>query len=102
MSAASIYGANLVTDKDDSAHLYVDKAKGELYLACAEIDKYAPREVIDELETYLKSGGANYRIEWFPGAEHGFAFPERLSVYDKPSAERHWARLFALFERTLK
>ena len=37
-----------------------------------------------------------------PGAEHGFAFPRREGSYHKPSAERHWERLFALFERTLK
>ena len=36
----------------------------------------------------------------FPGAEHGFAFPQR-ACYDKPSAERHWTRLFSLFNRNL-
>ncbi len=99
--AASIYGANLLNDKEDSAHLYADRVKAELYFACAEIDTYAPREVIEELDQHLKDSGVNYRLEWYPGAEHGFAFPERTSVYDKVSAERHWERLFALFERNL-
>jgi carboxymethylenebutenolidase len=93
--------AGLVTDKPDSAHRYADKLTGELYFACAEIDQYAPREQIDTLDAYLKQTGVNYRIEWYPGAEHGFAFPEREGAYNKASAERHWERVFALFRRNL-
>ena len=99
--AASIYGANLVTKAPDSPHLMGDKVRGEMYFACAEIDKYAPRDVIDTLEAALKRAGTNYRLEWYPGAEHGFAFPQREGIYHKPSAERHWERLFALFRRNL-
>jgi carboxymethylenebutenolidase len=43
----------------------------------------------------------NARLEWYPGTEHGFAFPLR-PVYDKEAAERHWERLFALFDRNLR
>ena len=99
--AASIYGANLVTERPDSPHLSADKIKGEMYFACAEIDHYAPKETIDRLEAHLAASGINYRLEWYPGAEHGFAFPDRGTIYHKPSAERHWERLFALFQRNL-
>ena len=99
--AASIYGANLVTDRDDSAHLMADKATGELYIACAEIDEYAPREIIAELESHLRGADTNYRLEWYPGAHHGFAFLDRAGAFHMPSAERHWERLFALFNRNL-
>ena len=34
-------------------------------------------------------------------ADHGFAFPQR-AAYVKPAGERHWERMFALFERNLK
>jgi carboxymethylenebutenolidase len=100
--AASIYGANLVTDRPDSPHLQALKVTGEMYFACAEIDHYAPREVIDALHAHLQTTTMNHRLEWYPGAEHGFAFPSRTGIYDKASAERHWERLFALFERNLK
>ena len=50
----------------------------------------------------MKAAGVRHRIEWYPGAEHGFAFPQRRGIYHKPSAERHWERLFALFERNLR
>ena len=99
--AASIYGANLVTARDDSPHLDADKVRGEMYFACAEIDKYAPKEVIEKLEAHLKTTDINYRLEWYPAAEHGFAFPRREGNYHQPSAERHWERLFAMFRRNL-
>ncbi len=99
--AASIYGAGLVTDRPDSPHLTAKQIRGEMYFACAEIDKYAPRDQIDALEAHLEASDVNYRLERYPGAEHGFAFPQRAGVYHKPSAERHWARLFAMFRRNL-
>jgi len=99
---ASIYGANLLTDRDDSPHKMLDRVKCETYLACAEIDKWAPPETIAKLEDALKAAKVNYRLEWYPGAQHGFAFPKREGIYDKPSAERHWVRLFDLFKRNLQ
>jgi carboxymethylenebutenolidase len=101
-AVGSIYGARLITDQPDSAHLGVGRIKGEVYLACAEIDRWAPKEQIDQLEGLLSSAGVKHRIEWYPGAEHGFAFPQREGIYHKPSAERHWERLFALFGRRLR
>ncbi|HTE42455.1 MAG TPA: dienelactone hydrolase family protein [Steroidobacteraceae bacterium] len=99
---ASIYGANLITKHADSAHLWADKVRGEMYFACAEIDKYAPKETIDAFEEHLRSTSINYRLEWYLGAEHGFAFPQRAGIFHKPSAERHWERLFSLFDRNLR
>ena len=99
---ASIYGARLVTDKPDSAHRMVDKVRCEMYFACAGIDKWASPEIVAELQAALDAAGAIYRLEWYPGAEHGFAFPLRAGIYHKHAAEQHWQRLFCLFDRTLK
>ncbi|MFN0025606.1 MAG: dienelactone hydrolase family protein [Acidimicrobiales bacterium] len=98
-AAASLYGVRLFGDKSP-AHL-ADKVKGELYVACAEFDDYAPKEMIDGLQAHLRTAGTNARIEWYPGTHHGFAFPQR-ALFDKPAAERHWERLHALFARNLK
>ena len=98
---ASVYGANLVTDQPDSPHRAVGKLRCPAYFACAEIDRWASPEAIAELEAALVSAGTPHRVEWYPGAEHGFAFPKREGIYHKPSAERHWERLFALFRRHL-
>ena len=98
-AAASLYGVRLFGEKSP-AHL-ADKVRAELYFACAEHDDYGPPEMIDGLDAHLRAADVNYRIEWYPGAHHGFAFPLR-PVYDKPSAERHWERLHALFARNLQ
>ncbi len=88
-----------MTDKPDSPHLAAQKTAAELYFACAEHDDYAPLEMVEALDASLKS--ANAEVELYPGVHHGFAFPQRGAVYDKPAAERHWERLFALFRRNL-
>ncbi len=98
---ASIYGANMVTDQPDSPHRMVDKLLCEAYFACAEIDKWAPPAAVEKLQAALQAAGTLHRVEWYPGAEHGFAFPLRVGIYNKPAAERHWERLFSLFRRRL-
>ena len=49
----------------------------------------------------MKDGRMKYRLEWYPGAQHGFVFPRREGVYHQQSAERHWERLFSLFKRNM-
>jgi carboxymethylenebutenolidase len=100
-AAASIYGVRLITDQPDSPHVVAKKAKAELYFACAETDHWMPLDQVEPLRRALKEAGANAEVEIYPKTEHGFAFPAR-PVYDKPAAERHWERLFALFARNLR
>jgi carboxymethylenebutenolidase len=100
-ASASIHGVRLYTDKPDSPHLDADKISGEMYFACAETDVYAPPEMVEQLEQHLATTGIDYRIEWYPGTEHGFVFPLRQGKYLKAAAERHWERLLAMFERCL-
>ena len=63
---ASIHGANLVTGRADSAHLMAPRIRCESYFACAEIDKWAPKETIETLQAALATGGTPHRIEWYP------------------------------------
>jgi carboxymethylenebutenolidase len=98
---ASFHGVALCTDAPDSPHRQADRITGEIYVGCAETDKYAPTEMIDALAAHLATTSVRHRIEWYPGAHHGFVFPKRTTVYDKPSAERHWERLHALLRRNL-
>ena len=100
-SIASIHGANMVTDKADSPHRMPPKIRCESYFACAEVDKWAPPADVEALGAALRDAGTPHRLEWYPGVEHGFVFPLR-AVYDRAAAERHWERLFSLFERTLR
>ena len=97
---ASFYGVGIVTDADDSPHLNASKIKGELYLAFASNDPWVPQSLLDSMPGIMKSAGVDHRIEIYPDTEHGFAFPQR-PVYVKDAAERHWERLFALFNKRL-
>lgn len=100
-AAASIYGTWLVSDAEESPHLTLGQAKGELYIACAEHDDLAPLPMVEELKALFEKSGNCGELEIYPGVHHGFAFPLRW-CYDQPAAERHWERLFALYERRLK
>jgi carboxymethylenebutenolidase len=99
-AAASFYGTWLVSNAEESPHLTLGQTKGELYIACAEIDELAPLPMVAELRDRFEAAGARGEIEIHLGVHHGFAFPER-KVYDRAAAERHWERLIALYRRRL-
>ena len=99
-AAASFYGTWLVSDAVESPHRNLAKARGELYIACAEHDDLAPPAMVKELKALFDRSGNGGELEIYPKVHHGFAFPQR-KVYDKPAAERHWERLIALYRRRL-
>jgi len=99
-AAISMYGTFLMTEKPDSPHLSARKTKAELYFGCAETDHWAPMDLVKALAADLRANDVKAEVEVYPGAEHGFAFPNR-PAFHKPSAERHWERMFALFRRRL-
>jgi len=98
LAAASFYGTWLVNDAEESPHLSLGKIKGEIYISCAEHDDLAPLPMVEELKGLFDASGVRGELEIHPGVHHGFAFPGRW-CYDKPAAERHWERLFALYGR---
>lgn len=100
-AAASFHGVRLVADADDSPHLQLANARGEVYVGAAETDSYAPPEMIEAFELARVEAGCAGRTEWYPGTEHGFAFRER-PLYDRDASERHWERMHDLFDRNLR
>ncbi len=99
-AAASIHGVRLATDRDDSPHRSLANSNAEIYIGCAETDKWAPPELVAEFEAAMIEYETRGQVEWNPGTEHGYAFAERPS-YDKAASERHWERLHDLFARNL-
>lgn len=98
---ASIHGANMATDAPDSPHRMPPRIQCESYFACAETDRWASQADIQKLQAALVAAGTPHRIEWYPGTEHGFVFPQR-HCYHRDAAERHWERLHDLFRRRLQ
>jgi carboxymethylenebutenolidase len=99
-AAASVHGAWFVTDKPDSSHRNVANVRAELYFAWADEDPTAPRSDLDAMKAALQQAGVRHRIEFYAGAQHGFA-PPGHARYDRAASERHWERLHALFRRNL-
>lgn len=98
-AAASIHGAWLVRDTDDSPHLGLDVVAAELHFAwCAE-DGTAPAEHREVMEAALRDAGVTYTLDWHEDAVHGFAPPGPR--YHQEASELHWERVHSLLRRNL-
>ena len=100
-AAASFHGGSLATDRPDSPHQLAGQMHARLYVGVAGIDPGFTDEQRQRLDAALREAGVNYEIEIYEGAQHGFAVHNHR-VYDRAASERHWGRLFALFEAELQ
>ncbi|WP_411883159.1 dienelactone hydrolase family protein [Polaromonas sp. YR568] len=100
-AVASFHGGNLATDAPDSPHLLVPGVAAELYIASADKDDSYPAPMAARLEDALTKSGVRYRAELYAGALHGWMVPD-FPVYDPDAADRGWAAMQALFDRTLR
>jgi carboxymethylenebutenolidase len=102
VAGGSFHGVRLMTEATDSPHLTASNIKGSFHVGCAESDHWAPVEMINQLEGYVSEHAPKVEVEWYPGTEHGFVFPDRAGKYHHEAAERHWHRLLSLFRQHLK
>jgi carboxymethylenebutenolidase len=99
VAAASFYGTRMVTEADDSPHLWLPRiAGGQAYLCFAEHDPYVPAGVPAQVAAAMAQSGTPHRVEHYPGTHHGFAQPDS-GGFDPVAAERHWAALLDLLAR---
>ncbi len=97
---ASLHGGQLVNDTPRSPHLRIAQLRCEAYFGWADQDPVAPEAHRVAVVQALAARGLPHRVELHPGARHGFTFAGR-PAYHKDAAEQVWARLFAMFRRTL-
>jgi carboxymethylenebutenolidase len=97
---ASLHGTQLVSDRDDSPHRIADRFRGELYCGFAEKDPNAKPPIRQALSEAFAGCPVDYCYEVHPGAEHGYALPDR-DIHDKRAANRDWELIFAMFRRQL-
>ena len=100
-AAVSLFGGRQVTDQPDSPHRLAMKAKAEIFLGFADIDRHVPESDQRHIEEALRAAGVEHHVERFAGAEHGFIFPQRL-CHHRQAAETCWERSLALFKSRLK
>ncbi len=99
-AVASIHGAWLVRDTEDSPHRGLETVKAEVYLGwCAE-DATAPEEHVPVMRKALEEAGVTHTLDWFTDAVHGYA-PPGTERYNRNASELHWERVHTLFRRHL-
>ena len=98
-AAASIHGAWLVRDTDDSPHVGLDPVQAEIYFAWCDNDPTAPTSDIPIIENALKEAGVTYTIDFLTEAVHGFA--PAGPRYHREASELHWERVHSLLRRNL-
>jgi carboxymethylenebutenolidase len=97
---ASIHGAWLVTDQNDSPHKQINDISAEVYFGWADNDPLATEEEMQVMDKALAEAGINYRIDYMKGAVHGFA-PPGTDRYHRAASEKHWERVHDLLQRNL-
>jgi len=104
-AGASFHGGGLVTDKLDSPHLLAPKIKARMYFGIAASDDSRQPDAKDKLKDAFAAAKVAAEIEVYP-AQHGWCVPDMpvrdgVPIYNKPEAERAWAKLVALYKAAL-
>jgi len=104
-AGASFHGGGLVTDKPDSPHLLAPKIKAHMYFGVASNDDARQPDAKDKLKEAFAAAKVPAEIEVYSGL-HGWCVPDMpmqngAPIYNKPDAERAWAKLVALYKAAL-
>ena len=104
-AGASFHGGGLVTDKPDSPHLLAPRIKAHMYFGIAASDDVKQPDAKDKLKEAFAAAKVPAEIEVYP-TQHGWCVPDMpmrdgAPIYNKPEAERAWAKLVALYNAAL-
>ena len=98
-AACTFHGGGLVTDGADSPHLLIPQMKAQFLIAIAENDDSRDPESKQVLKETFAQADLSAEIEVYP-AGHGWCPPD-TRVHNPEQAEKAWARMLALFEKSL-
>jgi len=106
-AGGSFHGGGLVTNKPDSPHLLAPKIKAKMYFGIAHSDDVRQPDAKDKLKEAFIAAGNPAEIEVYETCFHGWCVPDMpkqadgTPTYDKPEAEKAWAKLSALYKGAL-
>ena len=105
-AGGSFHGGGLVTDKPDSPHLLASKIKARMYFGIASNDDMRQPDAKDKLKEAFAAAKVPAEIEVYSASLHGWCVPDMplqngSPIYNKPDAERAWAKLVALYKTAL-
>jgi carboxymethylenebutenolidase len=104
-AGASFHGGGLVTDQPTSPHMLVPKMKARLYVGVASNDDARQPEAKDKLKEAFTAAKVPAEVEVYQSL-HGWCMPDMPAeagkpIYNKPDAERAWAKLLTLYKTSL-
>jgi carboxymethylenebutenolidase len=109
-AGASFHGGGLVSkDPNDqsSPHLLAPKIKAKMYFGIAHSDDIQQPDAKDKLKEAFIAAGNPAQIEVYETCFHGWCVPDMpkqangTPTYDKPEAEKAWAKLTVLYKGAL-
>ena len=104
-AGASFHGGGLVSDQPTSPHLLAPKMKARLYIGIASNDDQRQPDAKDKLKEAFAAAKVPAEIEVY-ASQHGWCVPDMPAevgkpIYNKPDAEKAWAKLVALYKAAL-
>ena len=104
-AGGSFHGGGLVSDQPNSPHLLIPKMKARLYVGIASNDDQRQPDAKDILRKSFDEAKVAADVEVYKGV-HGWCVPdmparEGSPIYNKPDAEKAWAKLVALYKSAL-
>ncbi len=105
-AGASFHGGGLVSDQPTSPHLLIPKMKARLYVGIAANDDQRQPDAKDKLKEACAAANVIAEIEVYKSL-HGWCVPDMPAtdpsnpIYNKPDAEKAWAKLVALYKAAL-
>ena len=105
-AGASFHGGGLVTNTPASPHLLAPKIKARMYFGIASNDDMRQPDAKDKLREAFAAAKVPAEIEVYSESLHGWCVPDMpmqngKPIYNKPDAEKAWAKLVALYKRAL-
>jgi carboxymethylenebutenolidase len=104
-AGASFHGGGLVTNNESSPHLLAPKIKARMYFGVAKNDDERQPDAKDKLRESFAAAKVPAEIEVY-GSLHGWCVPDMPAgpagpIYNKPDAEKAWAKLVQLYKTAL-
>jgi carboxymethylenebutenolidase len=103
-AGGSFHGGGLVTDGANSPHLLAPKIAAKMYFGVAANDDMRQPDQKDKLRAAF---GNKAEVEVYGQSQHGWCVPDMplqangMPIYDRPNAERAWAKLEALYKANI-
>ncbi|HKB11535.1 MAG TPA: dienelactone hydrolase family protein [Vicinamibacterales bacterium] len=105
-AGASFHGGGLVTNNPNSPHLLAPKIKARMYFGVAKNDDERQPDAKDKLREAFAAAKVPAEVEVYSSL-HGWCVsdmpkqPSGEPIYNKPDAEKAWAKLVALYKAGL-